>query len=100
MEYTKGKWEVSMFMTQWTNGHTKIKAWVNSIGIGKIEPHSGKKITNIAHVMCGDTRMESECTARLISNAPQMYETLLKISKYRNTEAGQLAIKAIKELIK
>ena len=84
MNHTKGKWEVSMFMTYWTAGGTKIKAWVNSIGVGEIEPHSGKRITNIAHIMSGETREESEADAKLIAAAPELMEALkamYKVSK-------------------
>ena len=84
MKYTKGKWLIGK----------------NSFGQRMVGIRVVKKLSKFEGValICNSSLMEEN--AAIIVNAPQMYETLLKISKYRNTDAGQLAIKSIKELVK
>jgi len=88
MKHTKGKWEVGK------NSFGEIIIGVKDEAEHNVYIPIAKPL--YSKLWAAD---EYQANAKLICKAPEMYEALGKIAKYRNTEAGQIAIKMIKEVI-
>ncbi len=87
MEYIKGNWEqLKTYLIQLkpkTGYHRNFKTEI---------VHDLASNDSVCYVF-GKSKSDAYDKAKLIRYAPEMYDTLLKIAKYKNTEAGQLAIK-------